>query len=61
MKIKMGHKTTREEMMRKIFGQVIKWDDTANNPALFVNIEGDWVITYQQGRKKYVIAITETN
>ena len=47
--------------MRKIYGQVIKWDDTANNPSLFVNAEGDWVITYQQGRKKYAIVIEETN
>lgn len=52
-------KTTKEEMVRKIFSEVIKKDKTAKRPEMFYNLEGDWVIQYQQGRQKYLVMIGE--
>ncbi len=52
-------KTTKEEMVRKIFSEVIKKDKTAKRPEMFYNLEGDWVIQYQQGRQKYLVMIEE--
>lgn len=52
-------KTTKEQMIEKIFSEVIKKDKTAKRPEMFYNIEGDWVIQYQQGRQKYLIMIEE--
>ena len=52
-------KTTKEEMLVKIYSQVIKKDSSAKHTELFYNLEGDWVIQYQQGRKKYLVMIEE--
>ena len=52
-------KTTKEEMIEKIFSEVIKKDKTAKRPEMFYNLEGDWVIQYQQGRQKYLVMIEE--
>ncbi len=52
-------KTTKEEMIAKIFGQVIKQDKSAKHVEMFYNLEGDWVIQYQQGRQKYLVMIEE--
>ena len=49
----------KDEMIRKIYGQLIKWDKSVKKPELFYNLEGDWVISYKQGRQKYLIMIEE--
>lgn len=59
MKLKIRTRTSKEEMLRNIFGQVIKVDKTAKHPEMFVNMENEWVITYKQGRKKYAVIIEE--
>lgn len=52
-------KTTKDEMLAKIFGDVIKLDKSAKHPVMFVNLEGDKVITYTQGRSKFLVTIEE--
>ena len=49
----------KDEMIRKIYWQVIKQDKSAKKPELFYNLEGDWVISYEQGGQKYLIMIEE--
>lgn len=46
-------------MLAKIFGDVIKLDKSAKHPVMFVNLEGDKVITYTQGRSKFLVTIEE--
>lgn len=58
MRIKIGV-TSKEQMISKIFSEVIKQDKSVTHPEMFYNLEGDWVVQYQQGRKKYLVMIEE--
>lgn len=48
-----------DKLVKKIYEQIISKEEGVSEPEFFYNIEGDYVATYAQNGRRYILTIQE--